>query len=70
MKYTTMWKFIKTSDTYKYVSYQQSPNGQRVWMGSVLKKSRMCVTEKEAALFVDTILIVSGKNPVNVLKKK
>lgn len=65
-----MWKFIKTSDKYKYVSYQMDKKGNYWWMGRVLGSGNAYALEKDAALFVDKRLISKGKEPINVLKRK
>lgn len=40
------------------------------WRGSVLRKSKFFVTEREAAVYVDKVLINAGKQPVNIMIKK
>lgn len=62
-----MWKFIKTSDQYKYVSLQMESD-KLVWIASPLKKSKTFDNERDAALYVDKVLIQNGKKPVNILK--
>ena len=64
-----LWKFINSSDKYKYVSYCMNKEGTYKWAGSRFGATRGFETEREAALFVDKILINKKKKPVNILKK-
>lgn len=58
---------VKKSKKYKYV-YEHTMDGKIYWRAKVLPHSKICKTEREAALFVDKSLIQSGKKPVNILK--
>jgi hypothetical protein len=54
---------------YKYVS-KFIKGGETIFFGaSILGKGAHFDTEKEAAIYVDTQLILAGKKPVNILKK-
>lgn len=62
-------KYVECSKTYKYV--EKLRKGERIiWKGVVLGRSKWFDTEREAALFVDKVLIENGKSPVNILKLK
>lgn len=62
-------KYVERSKTYKYVC--QRRKGERIiWYGRILGRQKWFDTEREAALFVDKVLIENGKNPVNILKLK
>ena len=58
------------SEKYKYVrEVVIKSTNKSCWVGTVLKRTKICDTEIEAAKFVDLTLIKAGKNPVNVFKK-
>ena len=62
----------KTSE-YKYVCTEIVLRaGRKITMfkASVLKKHKHFLTERDAALFVDKVLINAGKEPLNILKRK
>ena len=62
-------KYVERSKTYKNVAKKRK--GERIiWEGVVLGRSKWFDTEREAALFVDKVLIENGKSPVNILKLK
>ena len=62
-------RYVERSKTYKYVVKKRK--GVRIiWEGVVLGRSKWFDTEREAALFVDKVLIENGKSPVNILKLK
>lgn len=60
---------VECSKTYKYV-YQRRKGLRIIWSGEILGRSKWFDTEREAALFVDKVLIENGKSPVNILKLK
>ena len=60
---------VESSKTYKYV-YQRRKGMRIIWHGEILGRSKRFNTEREAALFVDKVLIENGKSPVNILKLK
>ena len=71
-----MWRKIKKSDLYKYVSLQlDCSNGQEIWAGSInspkhgIKWFKTAENERRAALLVDLQLINHKLQPVNILKK-
>ena len=66
------YKFDFKSKSYKNV-YKvictNSVNATKLWCGYVLGKSKLFLTEREAAKFVDMRLIENGKEPINVMKR-
>lgn len=54
---------------YKYVSEMLTKGKKQCFRANVLNKSKFFETDKEAAIYVDTQLILAGKKPVNILKK-
>jgi hypothetical protein len=63
------FKYIENSKTYKYV--QKYKEGDKIkWLGKVLRTGKTFKTEREAALYVDKVLINKGKEPVNILVRK
>ena len=58
----------------KNTAFKKKWDADRPWRGSVTNHtlgtnvSRQFATEREAALFVDKVLISMGKEPVNILK--
>jgi hypothetical protein len=77
MKYTNKqkiltargFKYLESSIIYKYVTKHES-NKQIFWIGRVLGKSKSFETEREAALYVDKVLLTEGKKAVNILVPK
>jgi hypothetical protein len=64
------WTKRKSGTIYKYVS-EVVNNGKDVkYRIGVLGVQKQFDTLKEAAIEVDKILILNGKNPVNILKPK
>lgn len=66
---------MSRTSKYKYVYYRGDyPSRSKPWQGCLKVHGRswtkMCKTEKQAAIAVDKQLIEMGKEPVNVLKKK
>lgn len=59
----------------KNTAFKKKWDASRPWRGSVTndllgtKVQRQFATEREAAIFVDKVLISIGKDPVNILKK-
>ena len=63
------FKYIENSKTYKYV--QKYKEGDKIkWLGKVLRTGKTFETEREAALYVDKVLLNKGKKPVNILVAK
>jgi len=62
-------KYIEGSKTYKYVSKYKLGDEIR-WLGKVLRTGKTFETEREAALYVDKVLLNKGKEPVNILVRK
>ena len=63
------YTYIEGSKVYKYVSKYK--HGTKIlWLGKVLKTGKNFDTEREAAIYVDTVLLNKGKKPVNILKAK
>jgi len=63
------FKYIENSKTYKYV--QKYKEGDKIkWLGKVLRIGKTFETEREAALYVDKVLLNKGKEPVNILVRK
>lgn len=56
------------SEKYAHVSRVISSISKKEWVARVGGKSRACMTEREAAIEVDKMLIALGKKPVNILK--
>lgn len=44
--------------------------GSYWWMGRILGAGNAYTLERDAALFVDKMLISKGKEPINILKRK
>lgn len=66
---TNTFKYIENSKNYKYV--QKYKKGDKIkWLGKVLRTGKTFETEREAALYVDKVLINKGKEPVNILVSK
>ena len=55
---------------FKYVSKMLQGGKRIVYAAKVLKSFKTFDSERAAAIFVDKVLICSGRNPVNVLKPK
>lgn len=55
---------------YKYVCRYTNINGKFVWCANVLHQSKVFKDIKQAAKWVDVVLIQNNKNPVNILKRK
>ena len=58
------------SKLYKGVYILEYSKGQLKYWGHSHKRAKGFDTEREAAIFVDTVLIEKHKPPVNVLKPK
>lgn len=58
------------STVYKGVYIQEYSKGVLKFWGHSHKRGRGFDTEREAAIFVDTVLIENNKRPVNILKPK
>ena len=58
------------SEKYKCVYISEYSKGKIKYWGNVMKRARGFDTEREAAIFVDTVLIENHKPPVNILKPK
>ena len=58
------------STTYKGVYIQEYSKGVLKYWGHSHKRAKGFDTEREAAIFVDTVLIEKHKPPVNVLTSK
>lgn len=54
---------------YKYVTEFLRGGRTRIFVGKILDKTKTCLDPKTAAIFVDTVLIKAGKDPINVLKR-
>lgn len=65
-------KYMGTSEKYKYVSLLKDPKDQKIWYHGRPRNTSGKVFEDEraAAVYVDKQLIIDGKDPVNVFKKK
>lgn len=61
---------IGRSDKYKYLNKILVKGKIIKWSAYVLNKSKTFFDEREGAIWVDTILILAGKQPVNILKPK
>ena len=55
---------------YKYVSVMLKGGKTKMFASSILQHFRTFLNEREAALYVDKVLINVGKPPVNILKPK
>jgi len=55
--------------TYKYVAQMLRGGITTIYSACILGKSKSFDTEREAAIYVDKVLILAGKKPVNILKK-
>lgn len=53
---------------YKYITVVLKKSKVIKYCASVLNKNKTFPTERQAAIFVDTVLILAGKQPVNILK--
>ena len=66
--------YLGSNKQFKYVYEYREPNGSITYEGHIQinKKVTKCMfpTAREAAIYVDKILIQNGKDPVNVLKRK
>ena len=62
-------KYIENSKKYKYV--QKYKLGDKIkWLGKVLRTGKTFENERDAALYVDKVLLNKGKKPVNILVPK
>ena len=62
-------KYIENSKKYKYV--QKYKLGDEIrWLGKVLRTGKTFENERDAALYVDKVLLNKGKEPVNILIRK
>lgn len=68
----TGWDFIyqPKSSKYRYVAKFIGQKGIIRWRANVLNTVKFFKTEREAALAVDKMLLIKGKDPVNILVKK
>ena len=65
------YKSIPCSSTLQGVTLAQSLiQTNDMWLGRYAKTKKLCTTEREAGIFVDTLLIKAGKQPINILKPK
>jgi hypothetical protein len=62
-----MSKYIDSSDRFKYVSLRQTGK-RKWWWGQVLGRGKAFNTEREAAVYVDVVLIKNKRKPVNILR--
>lgn len=58
------------STQYKHVYITKDPTGKVRYVGNVLKRSKAFAEEKDAAKYVDIVLIENHKPPVNILKPR
>lgn len=68
-----LFEYVGISKIYKGVHIYKFNNEGRIYMkyrGNALRKSAYFDTERDAALFVDSVLINAGKEPVNIYKRK
>ena len=71
-------KYVRKSDKYKYVGLFKDGNGKdEHWVAQGITNpkdprswSKICDTEREAAIAADKRLIDLGREPVNILKRK
>lgn len=64
-------KWFGKSTKYKHVSKKSGTSGLITFVGYVLgSRKQDFKTEREAAIWVDKMLISKGKDPVNILKRK
>ena len=71
MSKMSLKKHICKSENFKHVyKYMDVYTKEEVWRGLVLKTSKNFKTEREAAVYVDTVLLNRGKKAVNILKAK
>ena len=64
-------KYLGKSTLYKHVYLKQDPKTRNIVYVCMLHRiSKMFLTEREAALCADKILLRLGKEPVNILKRK
>ena len=68
--YSREIKYIGVSKNY-YRVYEYLQEGKRtLWAAQLLGKTKKFKTEREAAKYVDIILIRAGLEPRNILKPK
>ena len=66
-----LFKYIGKSQLYKYVYIRQNTATKEIkYEGRVIGKTQTFNTEREAAIFVDTILLKNNKPSVNILVLK
>ena len=58
------------SEKYRYVFRVKSSMSSKEWVAKVGGKAKFAMTEHEAAKEADLLLILAGREPVNVLKPK
>lgn len=63
-------KDLSGSKLYKYVRFVMDARGTYHYQAKCSGGTKLCATEREAAIAVDIILINKGKNPVNILIHK
>ncbi len=61
---------LKQSSQYKYVRMWVCEKGVIKWTAGINGKTLSFGTEKEAALYIDKQLIITGKSPINILVRK
>ena len=54
---------------YMYVTIFKNYKLQLVYNAQVKSKSRVFLNERDAAIYADKLLIMMGKEPVNILKR-
>lgn len=65
------WKYLGKSEKYKRVYvYQHKRNKNFMYKASVLGINKFVEDEREAARIVDIKLMNSGKEPLNIFKRK
>lgn len=60
------------SKNYKNVYFIKNPPSmglKKRWIGEICRNRCLFKTEKEAARYIDIVLISKGKEPVNILKR-
>lgn len=67
---STRLKIVGESKKYKHVRIVSDSTMREFWQTNCMNELKEFMTEREAAIEVDKILIKSGKEPVNILKAK
>lgn len=66
-------KYVRKSENYKYVYLTRNKKSELQYEAYILSmktKRKIFHTEREAALQIDKWLILAGKEPINILKRK